>query len=603
MNGRCVIDNTYYRSLTKKMILIVILVSLTPLILVSGIILNEFQQSYSEKVIDHLSVLVDKHKVHIDNFLEIKLKEVRSLVETLGMDQLQNESFLEDQLSKLHKVYGIVFEDLGVINPEGLQVAYAGPYELLKAKYSDATWFNKAINKEFYISDVFLGLRGLPHFIVSVRVNHRGKPWLLRATIDFLKFNKVVENLRVGKTGLAFIVNREGYFQTQPPKNIVNKNFNMDLIKADKDKIQINESLNIKINQGIIYVSALLKNNDWIMVFRQERDDALSDFRKTQNVAILIIILGALVIMAMAVILSGISVNRIEEADREKEMMNQQMIETGKLASVGELAAGIAHEINNPVAIMVEEAGWMQDLLEEETIENSENGKEFARSLKQIQTQGQRCKEITHKLLSFARKTDSRIHDVQINELIKEVLELSGQRAKYASVNVTTNLENNLPMLRISQTEFQQVLLNLINNAVDAMEKTGGKIEISSYLEDDNIIITVSDTGPGIPKANLSRIFDPFFTTKPVGKGTGLGLSICYGIIKKLGGELKVHSLLKEGTVFKISIPLITEDSKDKQRKTKPKKLKNVGISDIWRAKQNIYDNSLPTDFRDYRKR
>ncbi len=571
MNGRGVIDGTYYRSLTKKMILIVLLVSLTPLMLVSGMILYEFQHSYSEKVTDHLSVLVDKHRVHIDNFLEIKLKEIHSLVETLGIDQLQNESFLEDQLSKIQKVYGIVFEDLGVINPDGLQIAYAGPYKLLKAQYSEAIWFNKAIKKEFYISDVFLGLRGLPHFIVSVRVNHRGKPWLLRATIDFMKFNKVVENLRVGKTGLAFIVNREGQFQTAPPQNIADKKFNMDIIKSNNDEIEINESLNFKIYQGIIYVSAFLKNGDWIMVYRQELDDALSDFKKTQNVAVLIIILGALVIMAMAVILSGISVSRIEEADREKEMMNQQMIETGKLASVGELAAGIAHEINNPVAIMVEEAGWMQDLLEDDGTNDSENSKEFARSLKQIQTQGQRCKEITHKLLSFARKTDSRIHDIQVNELINEVIELSGQRAKYASVNVTTNLEENLPLIRISQTEFQQVLLNLINNAVDAMEKTGGTIAISSYIEDDDIIITVSDTGPGIPKANLSRIFDPFYTTKPVGKGTGLGLSICYGIIKKLGGDLNVHSVLKEGTKFKIRIPVIGK-SNDEKLKKNPKK-------------------------------
>jgi two-component system NtrC family sensor kinase len=441
----------------------------------------------------------------------------------------------------------------------------------LKAQYSEAIWFNKAIKKEFYISDVFLGLRGLPHFIASVRVNHRGKPWLLRATIDFMKFNKVVENLRVGKTGLAFIVNREGQFQTAPPQNIADKKFNMDIIKSNNDEIEINESLNFKIYQGIIYVSAFLKNGDWIMVYRQELDDALSDFKKTQNVAVLIIILGALVIMAMAVILSGISVSRIEEADREKEMMNQQMIETGKLASVGELAAGIAHEINNPVAIMVEEAGWMQDLLEDDGTNDSENSKEFARSLKQIQTQGQRCKEITHKLLSFARKTDSRIHDIQVNELINEVIELSGQRAKYASVNVTTNLEENLPLIRISQTEFQQVLLNLINNAVDAMEKTGGTIAISSYIEDDDIIITVSDTGPGIPKANLSRIFDPFYTTKPVGKGTGLGLSICYGIIKKLGGDLNVHSVLKEGTKFKIRIPVIGK-SNDEKLKKNPKK-------------------------------
>jgi len=175
--------------------------------------------------------------------------------------------------------------------------------------------------------------------------------------------------------------------------------------------------------------------------------------------------------------------------------MNQQIVETGKLASVGELAAGIAHEINNPVAIMVEEAGWIEDLLEEEEFKEGENLSEFKRALKQIRTQGRRCKEITHKLLSFARKTDSRIQDVQLNDLIEELIALSAQRAKFANVDITLNLQENLPILHVSQIELQQVLLNLVSNALDAMEKTGGTLNVSSELEGDYIVMEVADNG------------------------------------------------------------------------------------------------------------
>ena len=239
-----------------------------------------------------------------------------------------------------------------------------------------------------------------------------------------------------------------------------------------------------------------------------------------------------------------------------------RVVETGKLATVGELAAGIAHEINNPVAIMVEEAGWIEDLLTEEDFKDGENLGEFTRALLQIRTQGRRCKEITHKLLSFARKTDSRLQEVQVNEMIAEMVILSEQRAKYSNVTVETHLQENLPTIRVSQSELQQVLLNLINNALDAMEKTGGNLNISSRREQsgiivgDHIIIEIVDDGPGIPSANLKRIFDPFFTTKPVGKGTGLGLSICYGIIKKMGGNIEVKSVVDGGTTFKIKMPL-----------------------------------------------
>ena len=200
--------------------------------------------------------------------------------------------------------------------------------------------------------------------------------------------------------------------------------------------------------------------------------------------------------------------------------------------------------------------------MEEEEFQDGENLSEFKRALDQIRNQGRRCKEITHKLLSFARKTDSRVQDVQIDDLIEELVSLSAQKAKYSNVTINTDIQPDLPALKVSQTELQQVFLNLINNALDAMEKKGGTLDISSQVEDNFIVVEVEDNGPGIPEANIARIFDPFFTTKPVGKGTGLGLSICYGIIKKMGGEIEVRSLLGEGTTFRVSIPLPEEREK-----------------------------------------
>jgi two-component system NtrC family sensor kinase len=293
---------------------------------------------------------------------------------------------------------------------------------------------------------------------------------------------------------------------------------------------------------------APLKGGDWIMTIQQDAADAFSDLKQTQRIVLFFILIGGLGIIAASLIVSNRLVNRISQADTEKElavkkeeMMSQQVIETGKLASVGELAAGIAHEINNPVAIMIEEAGWIEDLLEEEDLTGSENEKELYRALTQIKTQGRRCKEITHKLLSFARKTDSRIVEISITDLLKEIAYLSSQRAKYSNVEIRTRFEENLPLIPASETEMQQVFLNLVNNALDAMEKTGGIITLGAKRTGNDIIVTVSDNGPGIADANLARIFDPFYTTKPVGKGTGLGLSICYGIIKKIGGDINVQ--------------------------------------------------------------
>lgn len=538
--------------------MIIAVVSLAPLFLVSGIILYQFHVSYQEKVYDHLGELVQKHAQNIDSFLKEKLADIRFLAETFGFEELSNESFLRDRLETLQRDYGPVFVDLGVVNAQGLQVAYAGPFKLEKALYYDADWFKKAMKTRYFISDVFLGLRGLPHFIVAVRENWNGDPWILRATIDFVAFNNLVENIHVGKTGFAFIFNAEGEAQTKPLLDIMpDKKTYMHFLKQGEPGKKLVRVVEARDHSGKkkIYVSTFLKDGDWMMLFQQDSSDDFSDLRKAMGVTIFILLLGAFGIVTTALVLSKRTVNRIARADLEKERMNEQIIQTGKLASVGELAAGIAHEINNPVAIMVEEAGWIGDLLEEEEFRKSANLDEFEQALNQIRSQGKRCKQITHKLLSFARKTDPRVEDVQINHLITELVELSAQRAKYAKVAITMQLKPDLPYLQASPSELQQVLINLINNALDAMEKSGGTLHISTRLEGASFAIELSDTGPGIPEANLEKIFDPFFTTKPVGKGTGLGLSICYGIIKKMGGEIDVRSTVGKGTTFVITLP------------------------------------------------
>ena len=240
----------------------------------------------------------------------------------------------------------------------------------------------------------------------------------------------------------------------------------------------------------------------------------------------------------------------------ELEKTQIQLLQAEKMASLGMLAAGVAHEINNPLAVMIEEAGWMRDLLDDGELQTSENLEEFNRALKQIDTQGKRCKEITNKLLSFSRQSEPKIQSVQINEIIEEVVALSLQRAKKASVKLKTKLQKDLPTVQISLTEMQQVLVNLINNAMDALETDGGTVTVSSRSARGLMIIEVADDGHGIPSDELSKIFDPFFTTKPVGKGTGLGLFICYFIIKTMGGRIDVNSIAGVGTTFIISIPI-----------------------------------------------
>ncbi|MBW1712661.1 MAG: two-component sensor histidine kinase [Deltaproteobacteria bacterium] len=560
-------QSRYYRLLTRNMVLIIASVSLTPLVLSGGLILNQFGQAYHQKVIDHIGELIQKHRLDIDSFLTDRLADIRVLARSYDPEQLADGNFLRQRLSLLREEYRGVYVDLGLIEIDGLQTAYAGPFNLLGADYSEAAWFQAAIESEHFISDVFTGLRGSPHFIVAVKKSCQGRSCILRATMDFEAFNALVESISLGRTGLAFILNRAGEFQTKPRFEVSpNRKVYLEALKGglDAKRVTISEAAN-QAGRKSIYAVAPLKGGDWVLWYQQESADALSQLHHAEKTALILFLVGGLVIIVVAFLISRRMVGRIAKADRQKTIMNEQVLQAGRLASVGELAAGIAHEINNPVAIMVEEAGWIEDLLEEEDLNSGQNREEFQRAVEQIQTQGERCKGITHKLLSFARKTDPDIHQVNLNDLVEDVTSFLAQKSRYANVKIEVNLFPELPSVAASPSELQQVVLTLVTNAVDAITSEGGTVSLptraaqgvslTTRADQGKVVIEVADTGQGIPEVNLPRIFDPFFTTKPVGQGTGLGLSICYGIVDKLGGEISVRSEVGRGTVFTISLP------------------------------------------------
>ncbi|WP_272700727.1 sensor histidine kinase [Desulfovibrio sp. Fe33] len=547
-----------YDNLSRNLSLTVITVSFAPLILVGGLLFHQFRSIYTEKVFAHLAEVVDKHAANINTFLQDKLIEVQYISRTSSFEYLTAPGHLEKALRGMQQQYGRIFVDLGIVDSKGRQVAYAGPFSLYGADYSGADWFRNSKERDAIISDVFEGLRQSPHFIISISQGQGEDRWTLRATIDFLSFSYLVRNLHIGQTGFAYIVNSGGVYQTRPKDKR-----NQDLELTPRRELTRPESLaGVSIYESFdaegddyITVSAPIKGGDWELIYQQKASDAFSAMTRTEFVALIVFLIGGMGIVAMALIISRKLVLRFQAIDQESELMSKQIVETGKLAAIGELAAGIAHEINNPVAIMIEEAGWVGDLMEDEGRELPSYA-EIRRALTQVGNQGRRCKDITHKLLSFARQTDSRVIEMSVPDFIREVVEISMQQARFAQVEFALDLDESMPRISASATELQQVLLNLVNNAIQAMEPEGGKLSISCTMEDGQAVIAVGDTGPGIPAANLGRIFDPFFTTKPVGKGSGLGLSICFGIIHQMGGDIDVESTVGVGTRFTIRLPM-----------------------------------------------
>ena len=252
---------------------------------------------------------------------------------------------------------------------------------------------------------------------------------------------------------------------------------------------------------------------------------------------------------------------RVEET-KFKVQMQEQMAATERLASLGTLAAGVAHEINNPLAIIKESTGFMELILKKEEFSDMPRKKDFELALSKIEKGVDRARRITLQLLGFSRKDDSVLAEVNLKELIDDTIQLVEREAINKDVGIGTDIDDNESTVWCDIYQLRQVLINLLTNAIHATD-SAGKVNVSIEDAGDKFALIVKDTGRGIPKENLKRIFEPFFSTKPPGKGTGLGLFVTRGIIEKLGGEIEVTSRLGHGTSFCVKVPKFCEFKKD----------------------------------------
>ncbi|MFC1821875.1 ATP-binding protein [Thermodesulfobacteriota bacterium] len=256
---------------------------------------------------------------------------------------------------------------------------------------------------------------------------------------------------------------------------------------------------------------------------------------------------------------------REEEKKREVEFrarMEQRMVAAERLASLGTLAAGVAHEINNPLAIMNDAVGWLKLLLQKEEFTDMHLKQQLEKGFEKIEKSVERAKKITHQLLGFVRKGDSGISNVNLKQLAEESIELIHKEAKHKEIDFNIKAQGSVQTIRSDPYQLRQVFINLLTNAVHA---TGPKGKVSVTIEGlgDNVGLKIQDSGEGILKENLEKIFEPFFSTKSSGVGTGLGLFVTRGIIEKLGATIEVESELGKGTCFRIQLPRAIEREKD----------------------------------------
>lgn len=557
-----------YSELYRKFIFLTLICSMAPLFLVGWGIYAYYSEFSRIRIMDYFKNQVEHHRDIIEVFLRERSSDLQMVILTHSPDSLQNPVNLKHIFSVMNRGNSY-FTDLGLIDDAGKHASYIGPYDLMDKNYSQTVWFKEVMNKGIYISDMFTGFRNEPHFIIAVTRVEGSRKWILRASIDTEYFRSLVEKVKIGATGEVYLSNQEGILQTTPrfsgkimgkaplPVAFFNKESSIGIYEVDP-----NDPNRHFPSQLVAYV--WIENPRWKLVVKQDYDEAFRAANHANRATLIFLHISLLIIFIISLISTRYMIKIIKKQDIKTDSLNKQLVQAGKLASLGELSAGVAHEINNPLAIILTESQVMRDTLDEAPGLNEEIRTELIASLSQTESQVHRCSLITQNLLKFSRRNKSQRETVNLNAFIEEVIRLMDGKAKGLGIEFELDMEKDISSFRSNPSLLQQVLINLINNAVDSHEgKPYGTIRIGTRTDNHRhgVEITVSDTGSGISPENMEKIFDPFFTTKPVGKGTGLGLSITYSTVKGMGGDLSVQSTLGKGTHFAIFLPFNPPDN------------------------------------------
>ncbi len=543
-----------FRRIWKRAVVLMLCVALMPLLALAWFDYRVTQQYSENEIALQVDRLVSNAKRTVAFFLEERQAALEFIVNEYSFAELDDDRRLAGILDNLGASIG-GFTDLGLFTADGRQIRYIGPYALKDQDYRDEAWFREVVNAGSHISDVYLGFRGEPHIVIAVKREKKdGSFFVLRATLNTAWFNEQLAHIKERGVGDSFLVNHDGVIQTPTLAHgevLDPLPLAIPPYAEDTRVYTTTDGAGREIVMGYAYIPGA----PFVLLTIGDKGELLRPWLGTRLVVVVFLVVASLLIILVVLGVATNLVNDIYRADLERAMALREAAKASKLASLGRLAAGVAHEINNPLAIINEKAGLLSDLLGA-----GENGgvkrEKLLGLVASIHRAVERCAGITRRLLGFARPGDIKVEMVELSEVIREVMEFHGKEAEHRDIRVNLELDSELPAFPSDRNKLQQIFLNLVGNAFAAMNN-GGNLYITGSRPDENyLLITVTDDGCGIAEEDLKKVFEPFFSTKTRIGGTGLGLFVTYGLVRELRGQIRVESSQGVGTRFFITLPL-----------------------------------------------
>jgi two-component system NtrC family sensor kinase len=526
------------------MVVVLLLFGLAPLLAMgaAGFLANRDEaESRTRKV---LEAMVQNRKATIELFLDSRLDALAFAAASRPARALSSAAGLEEVRQLLQRGAGGIV-DLTLLDGQGKPLAYTGPYAPAPGD-GRAPWLEEARVLGRYESDVFLGLGRFPHLTLAVSLREGGEIYVLQATIDAAIVGALAREGGAESGAEVFILDRAGRYQTQPD---------------EKRKVLDRSDVAVALHPGVRVSSAAsdgrremlattwLRRDRWALVARQSLPSFAGDL-VAHPIVMVVFVLGILAVPPLALAVAHRRLRQIRGLEADRAALLESVAQDRKMATIGRLAATVAHEINNPLAVIDAQIGVVSDRL---AGESDPLAREISDRAKKIQAQVERGRKVTHRLLGFSRRVGPDLEPVDVQGALEEAVGFVEKEAEAAGTRFVRNYQLDVPLIRTSLAQIQQVFLNLINNAVDAMGGQG-EVVLTIRRAGEGVVVTIADDGPGIAEERMRDIFEPFFSTKG-GNHAGLGLAICRETMQALGGEIDVASKPGEGTTFTLTFP------------------------------------------------
>jgi two-component system NtrC family sensor kinase len=550
--------------LRVNLIIILILISSVPLVLFAIVVYRKEADLVRKKVLSHLKSIVAQNSLMVDEFRLERMRDLSLLAATIEAHGGECDRIHLKLMHKDRTIYKHIF----FADKEGKIRCKTGKGHLFERGLVNQAWFKAAAKGKPFMGEL-TSREGKDRYdlllSVPVRMANGTTIGVAGAIVDFDNIASIMKNTGIGQTGEIYILNKDGVFltSTQVEEGRSGERMEPELFAGYFKEVGPNEYIDYR-GKKVVRVFKKLSDSNWYLVGEQDATEVFKDVANLRNLFAGFVVLLIALITLIGYLISRKIVHLLKSAYEQKKELEIQVIQKDKLASMGLLTAGIAHELNTPLA----SALLYTQMLKEDARSTWPVALE---KLSSIEGEIKRGSKIVKNLLDFSRQSQTDTVTTDVNEVLGKLLDISEQLCSDRGIEIKRTFEKKLPLVKGNANILHQVFMNIVANAVDAMEKGGTLSVLTRHIASlHKTVIEIQDTGTGIPEELLGDVFDPFFTTKPSGEGTGLGLAISYSMVRKMGGNIRATSTCATensypyqptGTTFTIELPALDDDT------------------------------------------